>query len=180
PRPSWLEPASITSGLPPSSAMPVAKETRVRVEALSNMTATVRGPSRGRLAKRSPASSRARARTSFCSAGLRSSSRRKWWGMSGPLLVGGVGGGLLGAVEQGGQRLDEGVELLAGDDQRRGEPQRGGVRGVEDEAGPERGGDDLRRDRCGEGDPLQQPGAAHARDPCVAPRELAHLRLQPP
>src|SRR5699024_11934987 len=40
PRPSWLEPASITSGLPPSSATPVVKDTRVRVEDLSNMIAT--------------------------------------------------------------------------------------------------------------------------------------------
>src|SRR5690606_30165497 len=178
PRPSWLEPASITSGLPPSSAMPVAKETRVRVEALSNTSATVRGPSRGRLAQRSPASSRARARTSFCAAGLRSSARRKWRGMSGPLLVGGGGSGPLGGVEQGGQRLDEGAELLVGDDQRRGEPQGAGVRGVEDEAVLEGGDDDLRRDRGGEGDPLQQSRAAHAGDPRIAPGELEDPGLQ--
>ncbi len=47
PRPACVVPRSITSGDPPRSAMPTANETRVRVEDLSNMTATVCGPSSG-------------------------------------------------------------------------------------------------------------------------------------
>ena len=48
PRPIWELPASMISGRPPSSAMPTAKETRVRVDGLSKSTATVCGPSNGR------------------------------------------------------------------------------------------------------------------------------------
>ena len=44
PRPSWDTAASMIIGLPPSSAIAVSKETLVRVEGLSNSTATVRGP----------------------------------------------------------------------------------------------------------------------------------------
>src|SRR5699024_1434180 len=131
PRPSWLAPASITSGLPPSSATPVAKEIRVRVEDLSKRIATVRGPSRGRRAKRSCESSRARARTCFCSAGPRSSSRRKWRGMS-VLSFGGRHG--RDGVEQTGQRGGGGGQLLGGEDQRRGEAQGGGGGGGDGEA----------------------------------------------
>ena len=50
PRPSCDVPASITRADPPSSAMPTLNETRVRVEDLSNRTATVLGPSNGRRA----------------------------------------------------------------------------------------------------------------------------------
>ena len=39
--------ASMTSGYPPSSAMPTLNETRVRVDGLSKMTATARGPLNG-------------------------------------------------------------------------------------------------------------------------------------
>ncbi len=52
PRPIWLVDASSTSGLPPSSAMPTANDTRVRVEALSKITATVCGPSQRALGVR--------------------------------------------------------------------------------------------------------------------------------
>ena len=45
--PSWLLAVQMMSGLPPRSAMPTAKETRVRVEDLSKMTATVCGPASG-------------------------------------------------------------------------------------------------------------------------------------
>jgi len=48
PRPSWDDCASMTSGWPPSSAMPTANEIRVRVDGLSNSTATVCGPASGR------------------------------------------------------------------------------------------------------------------------------------
>jgi hypothetical protein len=41
PRPIWVLPVSRTSGTPPRSAMPTENETRVRVDALSNRTATV-------------------------------------------------------------------------------------------------------------------------------------------
>src|SRR5699024_5074884 len=167
PRPSWLDPASITSGLPPSSATPVAKDTRVRVEDLSNMIATVRGPSRGRRAKRSPASWSARARTSFCSAGARSSSRRKWRGISVLAVEGGsVGdGGRVGdRVEQAGQSGGEGRELGVGDDQRRGQAQRGGVGRVDDETRRQGGRCDLLGQRGAQCDAQQQSGPAHPVD----------------
>ena len=37
------------SGTPPSSAMPTANETRVRIDGLSKISATVRGPASGRV-----------------------------------------------------------------------------------------------------------------------------------
>ena len=40
PRPSWLACASTITGVPPSWAMPTSNDTRVRVLALSNSTAT--------------------------------------------------------------------------------------------------------------------------------------------
>jgi hypothetical protein len=76
--PSWLLAVLMISGLPPRSAIPTAKDTLVRVEDLSKMTATVRGPASGLTANRSRFSSRARSRISACSAGEMSSSRRKW------------------------------------------------------------------------------------------------------
>ena len=57
--------------------MPISKENRVRVEFLSKMTATPRGPSSGRRLNGSFFSSAASSRTSACSSGVRSSSRRK-------------------------------------------------------------------------------------------------------
>ena len=66
----------MTSGYPPSSLMPTLNETRVRVEDLSKITATVRGPARAWEANRSRLSASARSSTSTSSAGLRSSSRR--------------------------------------------------------------------------------------------------------
>ncbi len=39
--PSWLFAVEMISGEPPRSAMPTANETRVRVDDLSKMTATV-------------------------------------------------------------------------------------------------------------------------------------------
>jgi hypothetical protein len=38
----------MTSGSPPSSAMPTVNDTRVRSDGLSNSTATARGPASGR------------------------------------------------------------------------------------------------------------------------------------
>src|SRR3954451_22704461 len=75
--PSWLFAVELMSGLPPRSAMPTAKLTRVRVEDLSKITATVCGPSSGLLPHRSAFTRSARSRISACSAGLRSSSRRR-------------------------------------------------------------------------------------------------------
>ena len=77
PRPSCVLWDSMTSGLPPRSATPVAKETRVRSDGLSNITATVCGPASGLRANRSAFIRAARSSTSACSAGFRSSSRRK-------------------------------------------------------------------------------------------------------
>ena len=84
PRPSWDACASMTSGWPPSSAMPTANEILVRVDGLSNSTATVRGPASGRWPNRSAFIRSARSSTSACSAGLRSSSRRKCRVIAGP------------------------------------------------------------------------------------------------
>src|SRR5699024_9908038 len=138
-----------------------------RVEDLSNMIATVRGPSRGRWAKRSSASSSARARTSFCSAGARSSSRRKWRGIS-VLSLGGrsVGGGRRAGdrVEQAGQGGGEGRELGVGDDQRRGQAQGGRIRRVDDEARRERGRCELLGQRGAQRDAQQEAGAPHPLD----------------
>ena len=77
PRPACVPCASITSGYPPSSAMPTANDTLVRSDGLSNSTATARGPASVRSASRSALSLLASASTSACSAGDRSSSRRK-------------------------------------------------------------------------------------------------------
>ena len=77
PRPSCVLWDSMTSGLPPRSATPVAKETRVRRDGLSNITTTVCGPASGLRANRSAFIRAARSSTSACSAGFRSSSRRK-------------------------------------------------------------------------------------------------------
>ena len=67
--PSWLFAVEMISGVPPRSAMPTANETRVRVEDLSKMTATVCGPARGFSFHRSFFSATARSRISACSAG---------------------------------------------------------------------------------------------------------------
>ena len=77
PRPSCDDCASTSSGCPPSSAIPTENEILVRVDGLSNSTATVRGPASGRSPNRSAFIAAARSSTSACSAGLRSSSRRK-------------------------------------------------------------------------------------------------------
>ncbi len=64
-------------GLPPSSAMPASNESRVRRLGLSKSTATDCGPASGRCPNRSAFIAAARSSTSACSAGVRSSSRRK-------------------------------------------------------------------------------------------------------
>ena len=69
--------ASTMIGWPPSSAMPASNDTRVRRLGLSKSTATDRGPASGRCAYRSAFIAAARSSTAACSAGLRSSSRRK-------------------------------------------------------------------------------------------------------
>jgi len=67
----------MTSGFPPSSAMPTANETLVRRDALSSSSATLRGPASGCQRYRSAFIDMASCSTSPCSAGVRSSSRRK-------------------------------------------------------------------------------------------------------
>ena len=57
--------------------MPTANETRVRVEDLSKITATVCGPASGVSFQRSFFSATARSRISDCSAAVRSSSRSR-------------------------------------------------------------------------------------------------------
>src|ERR1700722_7915861 len=76
-RPNWVLRPSTTTACPPSCAMPSSKENRVRVEFLSKITATPRGPSRGRRPNGSFFISAASSNTVACSADVRSSSRRK-------------------------------------------------------------------------------------------------------
>ena len=71
--------------------MPISKENRVRVEFLSKMTATPRGPSSGRRLNGSLFSSAASASTSACSSGDRSSSRRKRRLMGSTRLIQNIG-----------------------------------------------------------------------------------------
>src|SRR5579862_6026631 len=116
PRPRCVLVVSISSGWPPSSATPTVNETRVRRLGLSKSSATVLGPCSGRAANRSCFMARARLSTWACSAGVRSSSRRKCLAML-PLRL------LLGGPRQDrGQRGDELRRLRLGDDQRRREP----------------------------------------------------------
>src|SRR5882757_1077636 len=120
PRPSWLVWASMTSGYPPSSAMPTLNDTRVRVDGLSKMTATARGPVSGWRISRSAFIASARSSTSRSSAGLRSSSRRKCLGMN---------------VSQRGGEAGQGiVDVGLGKNERRGQPDDVGFDGVHQHA----------------------------------------------
>jgi hypothetical protein len=76
-RPSCIVRASMISGWPPSWAMPISKDSRVRVELFSKITATDRGPASGLRPNGSALNSAARSSTSRCSSGVRSSSRKK-------------------------------------------------------------------------------------------------------
>src|ERR1700722_8203715 len=133
PRPMCVLWVSMTSGSPPSSPMPTVNETRVRSDGLSNRTATARGPSSGRRANRACFIAAASSRISACSAGARSSSRRKFLGIGFPLL---------GAGQNGGKGGGEPVRLGLGEDERRGEPHRVGLDGVDEEARLPGGGGD--------------------------------------
>src|SRR3954453_4746919 len=80
PRPSWVVAASMMIGWPPSSAMPASKDSLVRVEGFSKMTATDLGPSSGRAANGSFFIRSASSRIAVCSSAVMSSSTRKWRG----------------------------------------------------------------------------------------------------
>src|SRR3954454_13260366 len=108
PRPSWLACASTISGVPPSWGVPTSNETRGRVLALSNTTATAFGPARGLCPNGSAFSATASSTTSACSAGVRSSSRRRCLDTRG--------------VQYPGQRDENLLGLRLGEHQRRGEP----------------------------------------------------------
>src|ERR1043165_6408390 len=128
PRPSWLACPSMITGVPPSWAMPTSNETRVRVLALSNSTATAFGPARGLCPNGSAFSVAASSNPSACSAGVRSSSRRRC-----RLDTRGV--------QYPGQRDEELLGLLLGEHQRRGEPHPVGHGVVDEEPrGPRLGG----------------------------------------
>ena len=73
------------NGWPPSSCTPVSNETRVRVEGLSNTSATLL-PSSAREARRSALSSIARSRSRRCSAVVSSSPVRKCFANASPQL----------------------------------------------------------------------------------------------
>src|SRR3954470_4239069 len=150
PRPSWLACASTISGVPPSWAMPTSNETRVRVLALSNSTATAFGPARGLCPYGSAFSATASSSTSACSAGLRSSSRRRCLDTC--------------RVQYPGQRDEELLGLLLGEHQRRGEPHPVGHGVVDEEpGGPSLGGHGGRH-RAGQQDADQQARAVDATD----------------
>ena len=130
--------------------MPTANETRVRVEDLSKITATVCGPASGLSFQRSFLSATARSRISACSAG-------------GQVVVAQqVAGHAVTSVERGVEiqhsasstvrsdavnSCDELVDLDVADVERRHEPDRLVVRGVDDEAVLLRGRDDRLGDR---------------------------------
>src|SRR4051812_18944872 len=121
PRPSWLACASMITGVPPSWAMPTSNETRVRVLALSNSTATAFGPARGLCPYGSAFSATASSSTSACSAGVRSSSRKRCLDTRG--------------VQYPGQRDEELLGLLLGEHERRGAPHPLGHCAVDEEPG---------------------------------------------
>ena len=75
-RPSCMARPSTMIGWPPNCEMPTSKDSRVRVEFFSKMAATDL-PASGWCPSGSALNVSARSRTSTCSAGLRSSSRRK-------------------------------------------------------------------------------------------------------
>ena len=77
PRPICVVAVSMTTGKPPSSAIPTVNDTRVRSDCLSNSTATARGPASGCQPNLSFFTRSASSRTAACSVGDRSSSRRK-------------------------------------------------------------------------------------------------------
>src|SRR5574342_579205 len=117
----------MTTGCPPSSATPASKETRVRSDCFSKITATARGPASGRCPYRSAFKVAARSSTSDCSAGVRSSSRRKCLTTvvhPGVVVLVQRAGGLVqragrGLVQRRGQGGEEGVDLGGAQDQRR-------------------------------------------------------------
>src|SRR5829696_6636712 len=181
--PSWLLAVEMMSGEPPRSAMPTAKDTRVRVDDLSKITATVCGPSSGLRLHRSPFSAWARSRISACSACVMSSSRRKWrvmrfrsvWiGSCGSL---GGGDGSECAVEAGAELIDLGIA----DDERRRDADGGVVGGVHDEALAHGLGHDRARHRFGEADADEEPASTNAADErrAEAEHELADLGAAP-
>src|SRR5215471_9488416 len=110
----------MTSGYPPSSAMPTLNETRVRVECLSKSTATARGPASGWRTRRLAFIASARSSTSRSSAGLRSSSRRKCLGIC--------------VAQRGAQSWHRLVHVGFGQDQRRRQADHVGLDGVDQEA----------------------------------------------
>ena len=85
PRAIWSSPWRRISGCPPSSYTPVSNETRVRVDGLSNTSATLL-PSSAREDRRSALSSIARSRSRRCSAVVSSSPVRKCLANASPQL----------------------------------------------------------------------------------------------
>src|SRR5665647_799580 len=159
---------STTSGNPPSSAIPVVKETCVRSVGLSKITATARGPARGVRMNRSSRKASASSRTSRCSRGVSSSSRRKWRTISALRFE---------VVRQPCEECRERGRLLGGEDERRREAQHSRRARVDDEARVERTRRDLSRDRAGELDRDQQALTASLDHQRVLERDglLAHV-----
>ena len=173
PRPSCVLWDSMTSGLPPRSATPVANETRVRSDGLSNITATVCGPASGLRANRSAFSSAARSSTSACSAGFRSSSRRKCRGgqsaagpppgppvVPAPRSCGTPGGG--DVVKNAGQGAEEVSYFPGADDQWRRQPDRVRLHRVDQVPGAAGGRFHVARRRPG---PARRPATGPGRGP---------------
>src|SRR6266511_2425306 len=124
--------------------MPTSKETRVRSDGFSKMTATDSGPASGRYRNRSAFMVTARSRTSAWSTGL--------------------GGGVKG----GRQRGQEGLDLLGGHDQGRRQAYHVWCHGVGQEARLLHEAGDRRRAGPAQDDAQEQTGAAYSGDERVA------------
>src|SRR3984957_8935893 len=154
PRPRCVLAVSISSGWPPSSPTPTENDTLVRRLGLLKSRGGVLGAGSGRAANRFCFMARARPSTWACSAGLRSSSRRKCLAMLSLCL-------LLGCPRQDrGQGGDKLRCLRLGDDQWRREPDRVRLTRVDKEARRARRGVDGGRLGLGEHGGEPQSAAA--------------------
>src|SRR6218665_430607 len=160
--PSWLSADEMTSGTPPRSAIPTANDTRVRVDVLSKMAATVWGPASGRCANRLGFICSARSSTSACSARPRASSRKKCRVILSPSFPPRYRlRRCLGYhCERPPPPLGEFLNLHITDDERRCKPNDAVVGSVDNEPFPQCRQHELPRARLGEHNTEQKPAPA--------------------
>ena len=137
--PSWLLAVLMISGTPPRSAMPTANETRVRVDDLSKMTATVCGPASG--VTREPVLLQLDGEVED----------RGLLGL-GEVVVAQEVTGHATASRASAKQVDELVDFGVADDERRCQADAGRVRGVDDQPAPHRLRGDLLGDRLRQAD----------------------------